>query len=542
MRAVTVASGAVIDGVNTSIGYHTLFRAGDRLGSATFGQITDKDGRPLALAGEDYSNRPDFASLLTVGNTLFSLTHFETVPAAMYLSELSADAEGKLTPVSTRALDFSGVGGLWSACAGRVTPWNSHLGGEEHPPEARAFETARTLADVGDPRVRAMAAYFGLDARTTPVTDDRAVNPYHYGFPTEVEISETGEASISKHYAMGRASVEMASIMPDRRTAYISDDAINGGLFRFVADREDDLGAGQLYAAKWVQTSDAAGGAATLDWIDLGHATDAAIGALIAKRAKFSDIFETAEMHGDGSCPEGFLSSNAESRAECLKLKPGMAVAASRLETRRYASMLGATTEFHKMEGTAYNSDRNSLYVAVAEIEQGMGDAAWIADRGGRNDIRLPRNPCGAVYEVALDDAFVGRKMTAVIAGRPSASTLRSLWTGEGCDIDGIANPDNLSYIPGYDTLILAEDTVTGHRNDAVWSLNLSGGELTRIATTPYGAEATSVDWYPDVLGHGYLMLVVQHPYGESDAAKLTSREEARAYVGYIGPFPAPTQ
>jgi uncharacterized protein len=35
--------------------------------------------------------------------------------------------------------------------------------------------------------------------------------------------------------------------------------------------------------------------------------------------------------------------------------------------------------------------------------------------------------------------------------------------------------------------------------------------------------------------------MVVQHPYGESDEDKLTDREQARAYVGYVGPFPALT-
>ena len=34
-------------------------------------------------------------------------------------------------------------------------------------------------------------------------------------------------------------------------------------------------------------------------------------------------------------------------------------------------------------------------------------------------------------------------------------------------------------------------------------------------------------------------MTVVQHPYGESDQDKLTNPDDARAVVGYIGPFPA---
>lgn len=540
MRAVIVSESADIDGVTARIGYRALFRTGDELGDAVFGRILDENGRPVPVGPDDYSSSPDFTSLLPVGAELFSLTHFETLPAATYLSELSADAAGKLTPLTTRPLDFSEVAGYWNPCAGSVTPWGTHLGGEEYPQDARDFETAATVADLGDQDAPEMAAYFGLDPKAMTMEEYRAaVNPYNYGFPTEVMVSAAGEAAIAKHYAMGRLSVELANVMPDRKSAYISDDGSNAGLFRFVADRQDDLSAGRLYAAKWVQTSDADGGAATLEWIDLGHADDAEIGGFIAGRTKFSDMFETAKIGGDGSCPEGFLSSNAEVRAECLKVRTGMEVAASRLETRRYASMLGATTEFRKMEGTAYNPDRNSLYVAMSEVSKGMADGDGKADLGGRNDIRLPNNACGAIYEVALDAAYVGTAMATVISGKPADYPADSPWAGQECDIDGIANPDNIAYIPGYDTLIIAEDTVTGHRNDAVWALGLSKNSLTRIATVPYGAEATSVDWYPDVKGHGYLMLVVQHPYGESDRDKLLSQDDARAYVGYIGPFPA---
>lgn len=38
---------------------------------------------------------------------------------------------------------------------------------------------------------------------------------------------------------------------------------------------------------------------------------------------------------------------------------------------------------------------------------------------------------------------------------------------------------------------------------------------MTRIMTTPYGAEVTSPYWIPNLDGFGYLLTVVQHPYGE---------------------------
>jgi uncharacterized protein len=202
------------------------------------------------------------------------------------------------------------------------------------------------------------------------------------------------------------------------------------------------------------------------------------------------------------------------------------------------ASMKGATTEFRKMEGLAFNPEASKIYVAMSEVSKGMTDADEKADKGGRNDVRVAKNACGVVYELALDAGFKATTMTGLVAGKPKEYA-DGPYAGSECDIDGIANPDNLSFIPGYNTLLIGEDTGKGHRNDAVWAMDLAKGDLTRIMTTPYGSEATSVDWYPNVNGHAYLMTVVQHPYGESDEDKLQDPADARAYVGYLGPFPA---
>ena len=535
-RQVVATASVSIGGMTAPLAYHVMARSGDMIGGRMFAGLIDKDGK--ALTNVAPSNAADFTSLLPVGDKLFSITHFEENPAVMYLSELAQDADGILTPLSTRPIDFSAVDGLWLPCAGSVTPWNSHLGSEEYPADARAHEAVGAVADIEEDSLP-MARYFGLDPATMTIADFKAaVDPYRYGFPTEITVTEAGDTGVAKHYSMGRVSVELARVMPDNQTAYISDDGTNTGLFMYVADQAGDLSAGSLHAAKWVQTSADNGGSATLEWIDLGPADDATIAAAIAKGTKFSDLFETADLEG-GTCPDGFLSSNAEGRAECLKVKPGMAMIASRLETRRYAAMLGATTEFRKMEGTDYNPDKNSLYVAMSEVGKGMTDGDAKADLGGRNDIRLAKNACGAVYELALDADYKAGSMSAVVWGKPTEYAADSPYVGNTCDIDGIANPDNITYIPGTAMLIIGEDTGDGHQNDAVWAMNLGSGALTRIMTTPYGAEATSVDWYPDVGGHGYLVAVVQHPYGDSDEAKLTNPADARAYIGYLGPFPA---
>jgi uncharacterized protein len=540
-RVVRVSPSVKIDGAEHAIKWNVLARSGQKFGDKTFAVRSDALGAQLYNADGtlSVSDDADFTSLLQVGKKLFSITQFETLPAAMYLSELSQGTDGTLTPLSTKPVDLSSIGGLWKPCAGSVTPWNTHLGSEEYPPDAESIEAAVTYADV-DREVFPMAKYFGVNTDLAPLEAFKAVfRPYKYGFPVEVAVNEAGETTATKHYAMGRVAVELALIMPDRKTAYISDDGTNTSLYRFVADKKGDLSSGYLYSAKWKQTSAEGAGAANIEWINLGHGSNAEVASALKFGITFSDIFESAKFRDDGSCPEGFLGSNAEGRSECLKVKPGMDVFASRLETRRYASMLGGTTEFRKMEGLTLDTQGKRLFMAMSEISNGMEDAVKEGkyDKGGRNDIKLGKNPCGAVYEMPFDANFVVTGVKGVIAGRPNEYK-EGPNVGQTCDIDGLANPDNLSFIPGYNTLLIGEDTGNGHQNDASWAVDTRTLAMTRITTSPYGAENTSLDWYPDINGYAYLMTVIQHPYGESDEDKLQNPEDARAYVGYIGPFP----
>lgn len=538
-RTNLVSAEALINGQIVPLGYHIIARSGDKIGGGVIGQLTDAKGNSLedpdSVIGVSVS--ADFTSLIPVGKKLFMVGHFESRPGAMNLTELKQESDGNLTAIATKPIDFSAVGGLWNPCAGVVTPWNTHLGSEEYPSDARKLESAKDVKELKDEAP--MASYFGLDPKTMSLDAFKAVyNPYRYGFSTEIAVSDAGDAKVAKHYAMGRFSVELANIMPDKRTAYMSDDGTNVGFFKFVADKEGDLSSGKLFAAKWNQTSDAEAGSAKLDWIDLGAADDKSVNALIAKGTRFSDIFETATISPSGLCPDGFKGSNAEGRSECLKVKAGMDVAASRLETRRYASMLGATTEFRKMEGSALDAKNKIFYLSMTEISNGMEDYN-IADKGGRNDIRLKKNVCGAVYGMKLDDNWNISEAFTAVNGREMKYEASSPWAGSNdCDINGIANPDNITFIPNTNIVIIGEDTTKGHQNDAVWAFDVKEKALTRIMTTVYGAEATSVDYYTDINGYGYLMAVVQHPYGESDQDKLKDKADARAYIGYIGPFP----
>jgi len=77
-----------------------------------------------------------------------------------------------------------------------------------------------------------------------------AANPYHYGHLPEITVNPDGTGSCKKHYCMGRISHELVQVMPDQRTVIMGDDAANGGLFLFVADKPADLSAGTLFVAK----------------------------------------------------------------------------------------------------------------------------------------------------------------------------------------------------------------------------------------------------------------------------------------------------
>ena len=546
-----------------SVGHTTVLRSGQRVGDAprhTFGELLDdadlpilrEDGKP------SIADSNDFTSLLQVDGKLFSVAQFESQPAAVYLTELEQDAHtGALRALATRPLSLQSVHGLWTPCAGSVTPWNTHLGSEEYEPDAKkGAESAKT-----------MAPYFG--GGSVLGGDLSKVNPYHYGFPVEVTVKDaSGAYAVDKHYSMGRFAHELSYVMPDRKTVYQTDDGTNVGFFLYVADEPGRLSAGRLFALKWEQTSDAASelGAASIRWIELGHARNDEIHAIIASGITFADIFTAVAPAQDGTCPAEHKAINANGvGVECLSLKAGQEQAAAFLETRRYAAYLGATTELRKEEGITFDAESKRLFVAYSEVQYGMEDGkkngapSTAYDLGTSNDVKLRFNTCGAVYayelgkDAALGSEYVALRASGLVAGRMTTAIDKdrlnpstvdaypedSPFVGNTCDIDGIANPDNLTFIPGQRVLIIGEDSGDGHQNDAVWAYDLTTRELARIQTTPYGAETTSVYFYENLNGFSYLTSVVQHPFGESDQDKLLDPGEQRSYFGYVGPLPA---
>ncbi len=568
--------------------YNVLYSSGEQIGNWKAGAIVDKNGNILQTArigetgataqGPFHAHSPDANSLMQQGDNIFLLTHLEydteaantgpgkpmldmygALPMVMNLASLKQDSRtGRLTAFDLQNVDMSGVEGLWTPCAGELTPWNTHIGGEEYEPDARVFENKPLTA---------MNLY-----RMTPgqISPDGA-NPYRYGMITEVSVNSSGKSEVIKHYAMGRLSNELAHVMPDSRTAYKGDDGNDVVLTMFVADKPTDLTSGSLYAAKLQQYDASGGGRFDIRWIKLGHAANSEIDALIAGGIRFSDIFAVAgnaEYRADPAAHAGFkpvytyTGTGGSTALEYLKLRDGMEQAAAFLETRRFAAYLGATTEFTRMEGVTSNKTDKKLYLAMSYVQKGMLDG-----RNGerpQDDIYLADDPmdleCGIVYQSDLQGGqvdtsgspirsqWVAADLQALLMGarKPAAQTAYGHY--DKCDTDKMANPDNLKYSDAMRTLFIGEDS-GNHLNNFLWAYNVDNKKVTRIATNRAGAEWTGLQAVDNLNGFAYLMSNVQHPGAAADLRSyqhkipgfdaFRARIDQRGAVGYIGGMPA---
>lgn len=504
------------------------FRPFAREGVDGFGQLRRADGSAL-----DDTCGPDATGLLPADGKLWWVTHQECTPGAITVTEVRTDDGGLFSAGASTPAEFSAVGGVWSPCAGQISPWGTYVGSEEFEPDAAGAPTPGSAAHR---RWVGMQRYFA---------DGAMPSAYTWGWTPELRVGADGASTVVKHKAPGRFSHEKAQILPDERTVYLSDDTTGGGWFLFVADRPRDLSSGWLYAARLEQTS-AAPFAAKVAWVSLGHADNAAIDAAIDAGVSFDDLFERASPR-EAACDEGFARVRANGADECLKLRPPSprapdpAKLASRLETRRYAGLIGATTELEKAEGQSFDPTTGAVYLALSSIGGRM------LDEGGAPDdrVRMAENPCGAVVfgvtESGVTDAsktLIGSKhvvtsLQLLVAGTPVEPDA----DGNTCLRDGIANPDNLAVLPGYDVLMIAEDT-SRHTNASLWALEMRAGLLKRVLAAPQGGEITGIQWAPNVGGRGYLTLGIQHPWSGRELPEGATDADRRGFIGYLGPLP----
>jgi len=426
------------------------------------------------------------------------------IPSPIAVLSLDQDqTTGKLSLVKYHNVDTSKVHGLWITCGASLSPWNTHLSSEEYEPDA--FDTGDTKAGK---QLRAYSKnLFG---------DENRANPYHYGHLPEVTVHPDGTGSIKKHYCLGRISHELIQVMPDNRTALMGDDATNGGLFMFVADRPRDLSSGNLYVAKVGAGFNVieGGEAAPLTWIHLGHASSREVEQM-ADKVKPQDIMEVRlEDPKDASFTKIFISG----KANWIKLKPGMEKAAAFLETHRYAALKGATMAFTKMEGTTVNAKDKIAYSALSYMQDSMvkGGKGWYEGSGIALDKAVKS---GGVMQLPMsgrqrdtdkkmiESNWVPTRINALLVGQD----IEADELGNTSNPNRIGNPDNIKFSEKLRTLFIGEDSGR-HVNNFLWAYNVDTHDLTRIMSVPAGAESTGLHAVDEINGWTYIMSNFQHP------------------------------
>lgn len=587
---VTYPNGKVVE---QPLEYVTLFKNTDTVGSNPYpaGALYDVNGMPIADPIDSskvlISETPDANSLIQVGDELYLVTHFEydwllsdgsvagrsadsaftqangtpdnwrwNTPTSMILTRVEQDKRtGALTPVDQRPIDFSAWQGLGWLCNGAHTPWNTHLGSEEnYSVDARAVEASRQIDPTG--MNDSMTGFTKLYFNGAPLA-----NPYYRGITPEVKIKKGGKTEVVKHFAMGRGTFEMGYVFPDQRTVIFGHDGDNKPLTMFVADRPRDLSKGTLYAAKLVQTSpDGAtdGGTFDVQWVKLGRTDNDSVKALVDAGIQFSNIFDATDVNPED--PSYTAVAMGKTAPEYLRLKGAnggfsdeqIKLAAAALETLRYAGYKGATTEFNKLEGLAYNARDNIAYLAITGISKGMETGKASGDAG--DHIRLGKINAGATYAMAMgkkqkdtdghriDSKYVGVKLWVPegLLGEDIAKDA----AGNTANEDKIANPDNLFFDETLRTLFIGEDSSKLHINNFLWAYNVDTKQLSRILSLPAGAESTGLKVYA-LKGHTYIMGNAQHigdfsaninPALKSEIEPLINKFEAP--IGYLKGMP----
>ncbi len=554
--------------------YHQLMATTDVIRGKVVGGLFDADDQPLMDEyGQMAADGPDGTSLLEIkglhagkskGSKRLALVtqyeyrevppgwpeyhdepyigHWSKLPVTPSLAILDQNRKtGALKVVDYDPISYRGVNGGWIHCGSTLSDWNTHIGSEEYEPDAKTREGLPRAGDSDDfTDINSFSQYY--------LGDPAAANAYHYGWVPEIKVGKDGQASVVKHYAPGRFAREMQEMGSDKRTAIGGDDGKNTGLFMFVADEDKDLSSGTLYAAKVTQTSAVNGGSFTLSWIKLGRATDEEIQDLIDGGIKFSDIFDVSLTD---PLDASYTKVTTYMGTEWLRLKEGMEQAAAFLETRRYAALLGATTEFSKMEYIAFNKKDRKFYITISRIEANMADT--------KGDIQVARNDGGMIMEMSTAKGQKdtdGKPIKSELVGTELVSIpeLVGGWMGgvkddEGnaCEQDKLCGPDNLRYVGSIRTLFIGEDT-SRRNNNYVWAFNIDTRKLSRILSVPMAAEATGLMVAPEYNGHAYIMSNFQHP-GEGDISSYTGDDKEqileaiyrkwddkkKSAIGYIG-------
>ena len=436
-------------GIRTSYGdYQVILQSGDALsqGGVAGGIYAADDGEQLLV-----SKKPDYNAFVPLnddGTRGYLYTAWEDRPAGLSQVELEWEASSsEWIVMSSSMVDLSSINGGWVLCFGSMSPWGSPLFSEE-----LYFDNTQYWNDEGfryhSDQLR-LENYLGFYP-----------NPYDYGYIVELENATTSEPDLTKHLAMGRFSHENAEVMPDEKTVYLTDDGYDTVLFKFVADDAGDLSAGTLYGAKVNQDNsrDSATTGFDVEWMEMAASSNAEIQTWI-------DDY-------DGITPDDFITGQnsyisdeeindwAEGRLnQDLNGDGAIGFALDDrvvfLESRKAAAALGASDEWNKMEGVAFNPNApEHLYLAMSRIESAMTD--------GQEDIDVTQNSCGIVYRMTVAEGWNINRIDPVLSGGPYMSTAQYK-----CDVNNLAGPDNLLVLD--DGRILVGEDTYHHESNMVW-------------------------------------------------------------------------
>jgi hypothetical protein len=527
------------DGSSTdfALAYQPYFLTGQSVpdgkgGYVIAGGYFDINNNPIydtsvtGLERQFFSDCPDGSSLLTVsgasvsgvkGNTVFAVVQFEyttrnqaqtsmygLLPSPIAVLTLDQDKDtGKLSLVKYHNVDTSGVKGLWITCGASLSPWGTHLSSEEYEPDA--FDQGALGQSLS------VLQGFSLKLFGNSAT----ANPYNYGHLPEVTVNTDGTGTIKKHYCLGRTSKELVQVMPDNRTLLMGDDATNGVLFMFIADKEKDLSSGTLYAAKYTSALNATA-SGSISWIKLGSASSTEIKALVDGGITASQIMDSVLADpSDATYTKIVLNK----KNLWVRVKTGQDKAAAFLETHRYAAMKGASASFTKMEGTTLNIKDKKAYFAISAIKDSMVtgrtgnvpalnvNCASVINAGGVLEHTLSRGQTDTDGN-AINSEWVASSSKFILLGEDLA-TADSL--GNTANADKIGNPDNLKFSEKMRTLFIGEDSGM-HVNNFLWAYNVDTGSLSRILSCPSGAESTGLHVVDEINGWTYIMSNFQHP------------------------------
>lgn len=459
--------------------YQVLGQTGDTYE----GKLPKGLGHIYSMVGDELileNDMPDFNGFIQTGaGKGYLFTNWEMYPGGMSRMALEKDNQGSWTVTDAMMLDFDGVKGTAANCFGSVTPWNTPLTSEEWIVNSKVDTT--THPDWNNPAVMNTDIIGYMWQLTAP----DAPNPYRYGYIAEVQNPTSNEPMVVKHYALGRFEHENATVMPDGKTVYLSQDDTGGVLFKFVADTPEDLSAGTLYGAKLTQDvgqNDPATTGFDVAWVELGHGDNTMIEAWIAD---FDGIGTDQYVEGESNY---MTMADVEAWVNGAATYPTVANGGGKvtagepmdnravfLESRQAARLKGATAEWRKLEGISINTKRAQeaiegvntidgedvrdayVYLAIADLDNTLID--------NEGDIQLSSRvkDCGGVYRAKLEEGYNISRIEPLVMG----STYRSSLSGAArCDVDQLSQPDNVIVMDD-GRIIIGEDGF--QENNTLW-------------------------------------------------------------------------